>query len=116
MLVSVMHGNLTTDRIEKDSMEDEQLGESRIASERVLGILDTHLEKNEYLTGDAIDVSDFAIMSTLSNCDHAGIDLLPFSSIRAYRSRIRSLDAWASTCPPVEVGVMILESDRLEGK
>lgn len=116
MLVKVMHGNPGISGSEENSFEDERIREARTSSERVLGILNTHLEKNDYVTGSAIDIADFAIMSSLSNCDHAGIDLLSFSSIRAYRSRIRSLDAWASTCPPVEVGVMIVESDNLEGK
>lgn len=57
-------------------------------------ILDTHLARHRWLTGDTLTIADFAVASPLPYAETAHIPLHEFPAIARWHERLCELDAW----------------------
>jgi glutathione S-transferase len=63
-------------------------------------VLEGQLAGKTWVTQDRMTLADVSLGTTLALARLVGIDLEPYSNIRAWHGRIRELDAWRATEPP----------------
>jgi glutathione S-transferase len=63
------------------------------------GVLDEHLEKNNYLVGDKPTIADFAVASHLTYRVPAKLPLNGFKNILAWEARLNEIPAWRDSAP-----------------
>lgn len=63
------------------------------------GVLDEHLEKNNYLVGDKPTIADFAVASHLTYRVPAKLPLDGFKNILAWEARLNEIPAWRDSAP-----------------
>jgi glutathione S-transferase len=62
-------------------------------------MLDAHLSRHKNLTGNALTIADFAVVSTLFYAKEAQLSLAPYPHIRGWSERIMALPCWGKTAP-----------------
>ena len=65
----------------------------RRESERLLGVLDKHLEGREFIAGDGYSIADMASHPWISPYDKAPLDLAPFANVRRWHAAIAARPA-----------------------
>ena len=68
----------------------ERLGELTKRGQRALGVMERHLERNEFFVGGALTLADIALYAYTHNADEGGFDLAPYPAIRAWLERVAS--------------------------
>ncbi|MDP1971066.1 MAG: glutathione S-transferase, partial [Methylobacter sp.] len=63
-------------------------------AEKVLGIIDRHLESRDWLAGDTVSIADIAIYPYLALAPEGGIDIGAFQNIVNWFQRIQSLSGY----------------------
>lgn len=53
-----------------------------------LGVMEQHLQKNDYFVGDSYSIADIALYAYTHRADESDLDLRPFPAIRAWMGRI----------------------------
>ncbi|MGA9423400.1 MAG: glutathione S-transferase family protein [Rhodanobacteraceae bacterium] len=66
---------------------------------RFAAILDAHLEKHDWLVGDALTVADFAVAVSLPHAERARIPLAEFPAVQRWHGRLNEIDAWRNPFP-----------------
>lgn len=73
------------------------------ATGRVLGLVEAHLDSRDWLEGGRLTIADLACAPYLALAHQGGVDLEPFSRVRAWTERIAALpgfpamEGWAAT-------------------
>lgn len=62
-------------------------------------MLDAHLAKQKYLTGDALTIADFSVAAPLFHAKGAEMPLGPYANVRGWFERVSSLPCWSETAP-----------------
>jgi glutathione S-transferase len=60
-------------------------------SKRLLGFMDAHLKGRTYLVGDGPTIADLACYAYVAHAPEGGIDLAPYSSVRAWLKNVEAL-------------------------
>ena len=63
-------------------------------------LLDTHLAKRDWVSGDTLSLADFSLAAPLMHEGTAGLPLTDYPHMRAWWDRVRALPAWQATEPP----------------
>jgi glutathione S-transferase len=69
---------------------------ARKKSERILGLLESHLKNNAWLAFDRPTIADIACMPYVALGHEGGVRLEPYPAIRAWIARIKSLPGFVS--------------------
>jgi len=69
---------------------------ARQISENVLGIIDRHLESNDWLVGDKVSLADIAVYPYLALSPEGGIDIGAYKRIIPWFQRIRAMPGYVS--------------------
>jgi glutathione S-transferase len=69
---------------------------ARQTAEKVLGIIDRHLESRDWLAGDNVSIADIAAYPYLALAPEGGIDIAAYANIVAWFHRIRALPGYVS--------------------
>lgn len=64
------------------------------------GVLDAHLAKHHWISGDAMTFADVSIACALMTAERAKAPIQGFTHVLALRDRMKALDAWKQTEPP----------------
>lgn len=72
-----------------DAVDEKRLGELRAQGSAVLQVLDSHLERYDFLAGD-YTMADIACFPYVDLAPEGGIDLSPYSSVVLWCDRIKS--------------------------
>lgn len=67
---------------------------------RLGAILDAHLAKRTWLTGETLTLADVAVACPMMSSIPAKLPLGDFANLQSWYGRIRELDAWKATEPP----------------
>ncbi|MGR9088274.1 MAG: glutathione S-transferase family protein [Gammaproteobacteria bacterium] len=67
---------------------------ARQAADKVLGIIDRHLESRDWLAGDTPSIADIAVYPYLALAPEGGIDIGAYPNIVAWFQRIRSMPGY----------------------
>lgn len=78
-----------------ENRDEKRLNELRTQGNAVLGVLDSHLETNDYLAG-AYSMADIACYPYVNLAPEGGIDLSPYPSVLLWLDRIRSQPGYIS--------------------
>ena len=65
----------------------------RKEAERLLGVLDRHLEGRDFIAGSEYSIADMASYPWISPYDKAPLDLTPFANVRRWQAVIRARPA-----------------------
>jgi glutathione S-transferase len=63
--------------------------------ERVAKVLDTVLEGQRYIAGEALSAADFAVVAPLCYAEQAGLPVGDYPSVRRWLGEMQALPAWA---------------------
>jgi len=63
-------------------------------AEKVLGIIDRHLESRDWLAGDKVSIADIAVYPYLALAPEGDIDIGTYTNIVAWFQRIRTLPGY----------------------
>ena len=66
-------------------------GVAREKAGRILGLMETHLQKNEWLALDRTTIADIACMPYIALGHEGGVPLAPYPAIQAWIGRIKAL-------------------------
>lgn len=69
---------------------------ARQTAEKVLGIIDRHLENRDWLVGDTVSIADIAVYPYLALAPEGGINVGAYANIVAWFQRIRTLPGYVS--------------------
>ena len=58
---------------------------------RVLGLLESELQKSEFLAGAGATLADVAVYSYVAHAPEGGVSLAPFPAVRAWLTRVEAL-------------------------
>jgi glutathione S-transferase len=78
-----------------ENRDEKRLNELRTQGNAVLGLLDSHLEANDYLAG-IYSMADIACYPYVNLAPEGGIDLSPYPSVMLWCDRIRSQPGYIS--------------------
>jgi glutathione S-transferase len=78
-----------------ENRDEKRLNELRTQGNAVLGLLDSHLETNDYLAG-IYSMADIACYPYVNLAPEGGIDLSPYPSVIMWLDRIRSQPGYIS--------------------
>ena len=78
-----------------ENRDEKRLNELRTQGNAVLGLLDSHLEANDYLAG-IYSMADIACYPYVNLAPEGGIDLSPYPSVMLWLGRIRSQPGYIS--------------------
>jgi glutathione S-transferase len=67
------------------------------AFHREAQVLDAHLAKQPYLTGDELTLADFAVAAPLFHKDGAQLPVAPYANVQDWFARVSALPAWRET-------------------
>jgi len=73
------------------AIDTEKAGQT---AEKVLGIIDRHLESRDWLVGDSVSLADLAIYPYLALAPEGGIDIGAYANIVTWFQRIRALPGY----------------------
>jgi glutathione S-transferase len=62
-------------------------------------VLDQHLERRQFLLGDALSIADFAVSAALPWAQEADLPLDKFPSIGRWHDRLSALEGWREPFP-----------------
>ena len=98
---------LTFEKVLKERFGLGKPDEKLIAAEskettKLLGVFERGLANREWISGE-LSIADFALASTLTRREQAGIDLGAFPNVQAWIERLESRDAWRKAIAPVEL-------------
>jgi len=98
---------LTFEKVLKERFGRGKPDEALIAAEtketnKLLGVFEQGLADREWISGE-LSIADFALASTFTRRDQAGIDLSVFPNVHAWIDRLESRDAWQKAIAPVEL-------------
>jgi len=98
---------LTFEKVLKERFGRGKPDEQLIAAEaketnKLLGVFEHGLRDREWISGE-LSIADFALASTLTRREQAGIDLSAFPNVHAWIDRLESRDAWQKAIAPVEL-------------
>jgi glutathione S-transferase len=88
---------LITGRLAPD---DPEALRRRAASYDVLELLDAHLAEREFFVGDVYSVADIGIYGYVHVAGEAGLDLEPYSSLRAWLDRVPEQPGYMNDLEP----------------
>jgi glutathione S-transferase len=88
---------LITGRLAPDDPDAER---RRLASYEVLELLDAHLARRDFFVGEAYSVADVGIYGYVHVADEAGLELEPYSSLRAWLGRVREQPGYMNDLKP----------------
>jgi len=63
-------------------------------------VLDAHLAKRTWISGDGLTLADIAIACPLMSTVPARLPVTDFANLQAWFQRFSALDAWKETAPP----------------
>ncbi|MGR8936132.1 MAG: glutathione S-transferase family protein [Gammaproteobacteria bacterium] len=72
------------------------VAKARQTAEKVLGIIDRHLESREWLVGDTLSIADVAVYPYLALAPEGGIDIGAYTHIVAWFQRLRALPGYVA--------------------
>jgi len=78
-----------------ENRDEKRLNELRTQGNTVLGLLDSHLEANDYLAG-SYSMADIACYPYVNLAPEGGVDLSPYPSVMLWCDRIRSQPGYIS--------------------
>ncbi len=98
---------LTFEKVLKEKFGRGKPDENVIAAEAkatktLLGVLDTGLEGREWAAGD-LSIADFALASTLTRREAAGIELAEFPNVAGWIDRLEARESWRRAIEPMEL-------------
>ncbi|MGR8941830.1 MAG: glutathione S-transferase family protein [Gammaproteobacteria bacterium] len=67
---------------------------ARQTAEKLLGIIDRHLESRNWLVGDTLSIADIAVYPYLALAPEGGLDIGTYTNIIAWFQRIRALPGY----------------------
>jgi glutathione S-transferase len=62
-------------------------------------VLDTHLSKQPYVTGNELTLADLSIAGSIAYSKEAAMPLEPYQNVRDWVARVSALPAWRQTAP-----------------
>lgn len=65
-------------------------------AEKVLGIIDRHLQSRVWLVGDSVSIADVAVYPYLALAPEGGLDIATYPNIVAWFQRIRALSGYVA--------------------
>ncbi len=65
-------------------------------ADKVLGIIDRHLQRQDWLVGDSVSIADIAVYPYLALAPEGGLDIGAFPNIIAWFQRIRALPGYVA--------------------
>lgn len=65
-------------------------------ADKVLGIIDRHLQSQDWLVGDSVSIADIAVYPYLALAPEGGLDVDAFPNIIAWFQRIRALPGYVA--------------------
>jgi len=94
-------GRIVVEKIFHADNPDQKAIERGLADFRVLaGILDGHLAKKDWLSGDAPTVAEFSVGVWLGYTGLCALPLGDFSNVSRWHDRLAALPAWREVTPP----------------
>lgn len=69
-------------------------GLAQQTTDKVLGIIDQHLQNQDWLVGDQVSIADIAIYPYLALAPEGNIDIVVYNNIIAWFKRIRALPGY----------------------
>jgi glutathione S-transferase len=72
------------------------VGHAREKAQRILGLIEAHLERNDWLALGRPTIADVACMPYIGLSHEGGISLEPYPAIRAWIQRIRALPGFVT--------------------
>lgn len=72
------------------------VAKARQTADKVLGIVDSHLESHDWLVGESVSIADLAVYPYLALAPEGGIDIGAYPNIVAWFGRIRSMPGYVS--------------------
>jgi glutathione S-transferase len=88
---------LITGRLSTDDPETQR---RRDGSYEVLAVLDGHLEGRDFFVGESYSVADTAIYGYVHVAHEAGLDLEPYSALRAWLARVQQQPGYMNDLEP----------------
>lgn len=73
---------------------DIDISKARQTAEKVLGIIDRHLQSRDWLASDSVSIADIAAYPYLALAPEGGIDIGAYPNIVAWFQRIRALPGY----------------------
>lgn len=65
-------------------------------ADKVLGIIDRHLQSRDWLVGDTVSIADIAVYPYLALAPEGGLDIGAYANIIAWFQRIRALPGYVA--------------------
>ena len=62
---------------------------------RLASVLESQLQRNRYINGDALTAADLAIAAPFCHAEKAGFPLQPYAAIHRWIADVKSLPAWS---------------------
>ncbi|MGY6277952.1 glutathione S-transferase family protein [Methylomonas sp. MgM2] len=69
---------------------------ARQTADKVLGIVDRHLQRQDWLVGDSVSIADIAVYPYLALAPEGGLDIAAYPNIIAWFQRIRVLPGYVA--------------------
>jgi glutathione S-transferase len=82
------------------SIDDPETQRRRDGSYEVLAVLDGHLEGRDFFVGESYSVADTAIYGYVHVAHEAGLDLEPYSALRAWLARVQQQPGYMNDLEP----------------
>lgn len=70
------------------------MAKARKTADKVLGIVDNHLESRDWLAGDSVSIADLAVYPYLALAPEGGIDIGAYPNIVAWFGRLRAMPGY----------------------
>jgi glutathione S-transferase len=65
-------------------------------ADKVLGIIDRHLQNQDWLVGDSVSIADIAVYPYLALAPEGGLDIAAYPNIIAWFQRLRALPGYVA--------------------
>jgi glutathione S-transferase len=75
---------------------DIDVSKAQQTADKVLGIIDRHLQSRDWLIGEHVSIADIAVYSYLALAPEGGIDIGAYANIIAWFQRIRALPGYVA--------------------
>jgi glutathione S-transferase len=79
--------------------DEKALAQAATIFQQEAAVLDKHLARHEWLTGDAMTLADFIVVAPLAYAEEAKVPLEDYRAIKRWRTRLMALPAWRETTP-----------------
>ena len=72
------------------------IAKAQQTAEKVLGIIDGHLQNGNWLVGDKVSIADIAVYPYLALAPEGGVDIAVYPNILAWFQRLRAVPGYVS--------------------